>query len=44
MAMIFKEFCEEKWEQVRTHPYFEAYRKAVIEAAERDIVTEPPVV
>ena len=44
MAMIFKEFCEEKWEQVRTHPYFEAYRKAVIEEAERDIVTEPPVV
>ena len=44
MAKIFKEFNEEKWEQVRTHPYFAEYRERAIARAEKNIVTDPPVI
>ena len=42
MGRPFKEFNDEKWEQVRTHPYFEKLRKAIVEQADINMTTEPP--
>ncbi len=44
MGRIFEHFNDEKWEQVRTHPYFKKYRENVIATAERNMVTDPPVI
>lgn len=41
MGKIFKEFNDEKWEQVRTHPYFEKLRTNTIDTANRFITEEP---
>ena len=41
MARYFKEFNDEKWEQVRTHPYYAELRKNNHELAEKYIVTTP---
>ncbi len=40
---IFRAFNDEKWEQVRTHPYFERVRTEAIELGEKLLETEPPV-
>ena len=44
MPKIFSEFCDEKWREVREHPYFAEYRESVLEAAQRYMETEPPIV
>lgn len=36
-----REFNEEKWEQVRTHPYFERVRAEAIEQGEKLLLAEP---
>ncbi len=41
MARYFKEFNDEKWEQVRTHPYYAKLRENNHAAAEKYIVTTP---
>lgn len=41
---LFREFNEQKLEQVRTHPYFETMRKNTLDTAEEFLVTEPPVI
>ncbi len=41
MGKIFKEFNDEKWEQVRTHPYFEKMRNNIIAHADRFSVEDP---
>ena len=43
MAKIFKEFNDEKWEEVRHHPYYAKYRENAIKMAEKNMETEPPV-
>ena len=43
MGKIFKEFNDEKWEQVRTHPYFAEYKENVIKKAAEFMEKEPPV-
>ena len=42
MGKIFRECNEEKWEQVRTHPYFKKMRESIIEKTEKLLVTDPP--
>ncbi len=42
MGKIFSQFTEEKWEKVRTHPYFANTVKTITERAERFLKTEPP--
>ena len=44
MAKIFREFTEEKLEQLRTHPYYENARKTIIERADHYTVTDPPTI
>lgn len=44
MGKIFKEFNDEKWEQVRTHPYYAKYRENLLATAEHILATEPPVI
>ena len=44
MGRVFKEFNDEKWEQVRTHPYFAKLRENVLKKSEEFLATEPPVV
>ncbi len=43
MPKIFSEFCDEKWREVREHPYFARYRKELLEKAEEYMASEPPV-
>ncbi|MBR7116905.1 MAG: heparinase II/III family protein [Clostridia bacterium] len=38
---IFRECSEEKWEQVRTHPYFEKVRNEALEMGEKMLESEP---
>ena len=33
MGKPFQAFCDEKWEQVRSHPYFAEYRENVFKKA-----------
>lgn len=42
MAKIFSDFTEEKWEQVRTHPYYAKARERALQQAETYLATEPP--
>lgn len=42
MARYFKEFNDEKWEQVRTHPYYAKLRENNHALAEKYISTTPP--
>ncbi len=44
MGKLFTQFTEEKWEQVRTHPYFAKSVKAITERAEKYLTTPPPQV
>lgn len=44
MAKIFREFTEEKLHEVRTHPYYENARKAIIDRADKCCVSDPPVI
>ncbi len=44
MGKLFSQFTEEKWEQVRTHPYFAKSVKAITDKAERYLSTQPPQV
>ena len=41
---LFREFNDEKLEQVRTHPYFAKLREKTIAKAEEYMVTEPPII
>ena len=41
---LFREFNEQKLEQVRTHPYFEKLRNNTIAKADEYIVTDPPII
>ncbi len=38
---VFRENNEEKWEQVRTHPYFEKVRTEALEMADKLLESEP---
>ena len=38
MGKIFRECNEEKWEQVRTHPYFKKMRESILEKTEKFLV------
>ena len=38
---LFRACSEEKWEEVRTHPYFERIRTEAVEMAEKLLDTEP---
>ena len=42
MGKLFREFNDEKWEQVRTHPYFKAMRENTVAKADEFCVTDPP--
>ena len=42
MGKLFREFNDEKWEQVRTHPYYAKLREGVAKKAEEYLATEPP--
>ncbi len=42
MGRIFSQFTEEKWNQVRNHPYFASSVKKICQKAEKYIETEPP--
>ncbi len=42
MTKIFSEFSEQKWEQVRTHPYYAKHIEAVRQKGEEMLATEPP--
>lgn len=42
MGKLFKEFNDEKWEQVRTHPYFSKAIESITRRAEDMLKTEPP--
>ena len=42
MGRLFREFNDEKWEQVRTHPYFKTMREKTIALADEYCVTDPP--
>ena len=44
MAKIFREFSQEKLEQIRTHPYYKCARDKIIERADYYTVTDPPVI
>ena len=39
---LFREFNDEKLEQVRTHPYFSKIREYILTQADEMIVTDPP--
>ncbi len=39
---IFREFNDEKWEQVRTHPYYAKVRESTLESAEKLLAVDPP--
>ena len=39
---IFREFNDEKLNQIRNHPYFAGNREQIIEDAERFLATDPP--
>ncbi len=42
MGTLFKECNEEKWEQVRTHPYYAELRKLIASKTEKFLATDPP--
>ena len=42
MGKLFREFNDEKWEQVRTHPYYAKLREGVAKKTEEYLATEPP--
>ena len=42
MGRLFKEFTEEKWEQVRTHPYYANVREHILKCADSYINSDPP--
>lgn len=42
MGRLFKEFTEEKWEQIRTHEYYKTARTNILASAEEFIKTDPP--
>jgi len=42
MGKLLKECNPEKWEQVRTHPYYKRLREYVMEKTEGFLVTDPP--
>ncbi|MBQ9115716.1 MAG: heparinase II/III family protein [Clostridia bacterium] len=42
MGKPFKEFNDEKWEQVRTHPYYAKLRETLAKNTEHYLVTDPP--
>ena len=44
MGKIFKEFNPEKWEQVRTHPYFAPMREKTLAVADRFMKEDPKVI
>lgn len=44
MANVFKHFNEEKWNELRTHPYFESYRTAIKKAVDKHSKSDPPYV
>lgn len=39
---FFRECNEEKWDEVRTHPYFQAVREGVLANAEKLLAEDPP--
>ena len=41
MGRLFKEFTEEKWEQVRTHDYYAKVRADIVSLAESYMKTDP---
>ena len=41
---IFREFNDEKWEQVRRHPYYASLREATLLKAEELLATDPPCI
>lgn len=43
MANVFKEFTQEKLDEIRTHSYYKNARETIIERADHYTVTEPPV-
>ena len=42
MGKLFREFNEEKIQQIKTHPYFEGLVDAILKQAEINMTTEPP--
>ncbi|MBO5788559.1 MAG: heparinase II/III family protein [Clostridia bacterium] len=42
MGQLFPQFNEQKWEQVRTHPYFKKHIAQIKERAEAFLATDPP--
>ncbi len=42
MGRLFREFNDEKWEQVRTHPYYEKLREGAAKKTEEYLATDPP--
>lgn len=42
MGRLFREFNDEKWEQVRTHPYYAKLREGAAKKTEEYLATEPP--
>ncbi|MBQ9115717.1 MAG: heparinase II/III family protein [Clostridia bacterium] len=42
MGRLFREFNDEKWEQVRTHPYYAKLREGIAKKTEEYLATDPP--
>lgn len=42
MGKLFREFNDEKWEQVRTHPYYANVREQILKCADSYINSAPP--
>ena len=42
MGKLLKECNAEKWEQIRTHPYYKRLREYVLGKTEKFLVTDPP--
>ena len=42
MGRLFREFNDEKWEQIRNHPYYAAVRENCLANAEKLLAVDPP--
>lgn len=44
MSKVFSQITKEKWEELRTHPYFEKYRESIMDAVKKYSESDPPYV
>ena len=42
MRKVFREFTEEKWQQIMTHPYYKSCLESIVEKSEKYLANDPP--